>query len=80
MGNLFLGNRWHLKSTVVVILGKKILPVKNCRNVSKKYLIHNDKTPKINVNPETYEVKVDGIAITCQPVDVVPLAQRYFLF
>ncbi|HEX8357004.1 MAG TPA: urease subunit alpha, partial [Segetibacter sp.] len=61
-------------------LGKMILPVKNCRNVSKKDLIHNDKTPQIDVNPETYEVKVDGIAITCEPVDVVPLAQRYFLF
>jgi urease subunit alpha len=61
-------------------LGKIILPVENCRNVSKKDLIHNDKTPQIDVDPETYEVKVDGIAITCEPVDVVPLAQRYFLF
>ncbi len=61
-------------------LQKMVLPVKNCRNISKKDLIHNDATPQINVNPETYEVKVDGVAITCEPVDVVPLAQRYFLF
>lgn len=61
-------------------LGKMILPVKNCRNVSKKDLIHNHKTPQIDVNPETYEVKVDGEAITCEPADVLPLAQRYFLF
>src|SRR5205085_9521443 len=61
-------------------LGKIVLPVKNCRNVSKKDLIHNDKTPQIDVDAETYEVKVDGVAITCEPVDVVPLAQRYFLF
>lgn len=61
-------------------LGKIILPVKNCRNITKKDLIHNDKTPQIDVDPETYEVKVDGVAITCEPVDVVPLAQRYFLF
>lgn len=61
-------------------LDKIVLPVKNCRNIYKKDLIHNDKTPQIDVNPETYEVKVDGEAITCEPVDVVPLAQRYFLF
>ena len=61
-------------------LEKMILPVKNCRNISKKDLIHNDATPQIDVNPENYEVKVDGEVITCEPVSVVPLAQRYFLF
>lgn len=61
-------------------LEKQILPVKNCRSIGKKDLIHNNNTPQIDVNPETYEVKVDGQHITCEPVDVVPLAQRYFLF
>jgi urease subunit alpha len=61
-------------------LQKIILPVKNCRNISKKDLIHNDATPQIDVNPENYEVKVDGIAITCEPMKELPLAQRYFLF
>ena len=61
-------------------LQKMILPVENCRNISKKDLIHNDKTPLIEVNPENYEVKVDGEHITCEPVAVLPLAQRYFLF
>jgi len=61
-------------------LEKMILPVKNCRNIGKKDLIHNDATPQIDVNPENYEVKVDGVRITCEPVSVVPLAQRYFLF
>ena len=61
-------------------LQKIILPVKNCRNISKKYLIHNNATPQIDVNPENYEVKVNGEVITCEPVSVVPLAQRYFLF
>jgi len=61
-------------------LQKMILPVKNCRNISKKDLIHNDATPDIEVNPENYEVKVDGVHITCEPVSVVPLAQRFFLF
>ena len=61
-------------------LKKMLLPVKNCRNISKKDLIHNDATPLIEVNPENYEVKVDGIPITCEPLSVLPLAQRYFLF
>jgi len=61
-------------------LDKIVMPVKNCRTISKKHLIHNDATPQIDVNPENYEVKVDGIPITCEPVAVVPLAQRYFLF
>jgi urease subunit alpha len=61
-------------------LQKQVAAVKGCRSVSKKDLIHNDKTPQIDVNPETYEVKVDGEPVTCEPVDVVPLAQRYFLF
>jgi urease subunit alpha len=61
-------------------LQKIILPVKNCRNISKKDLIHNDATPQIDVNPENYEVKVDGEVITCEPLAELPLAQRYFLF
>ena len=61
-------------------LQKMVLPVKNCRTISKKDLIHNDATPLIEVNPENYEVKVDGEAITCEPLTELPLTQRYFLF
>jgi len=61
-------------------LQKMILPVKNCRNIGKKDLIHNDATPDIDVNPENYQVKVDGNIITCEPMKELPLAQRYFLF
>lgn len=61
-------------------LQKMVMPVKGCRSVSKKDLIHNDQTPQIDVDPETYEVKVDGLHITCEPLAVLPLAQRYFLF
>ncbi|MEO7769349.1 MAG: urease subunit alpha [Ferruginibacter sp.] len=61
-------------------LQKIILPVKDCRNISKKSLVHNDATPQIDVNPENYEVKVDGVHITCEPMAELPLAQRYFLF
>jgi urease subunit alpha len=43
-------------------------------------MVHNDATPKIEVDPETYEVRVDGELIMCEPATVLPLAQRYFLF
>jgi urease subunit alpha len=43
-------------------------------------MIHNDSTPEITVDPETYEVRVDGKLITCEPARELPLAQRYFLF
>ncbi|MFE4714146.1 urease subunit alpha [Paenibacillus sp. NPDC056722] len=61
-------------------LMKRVEPISNCRNVSKKDMIHNGFTPKIEVDPETYKVTVDGIHITCEPSEVVPMAQRYFLF
>lgn len=61
-------------------LNKIILPVENCRNIGKKDLIHNDKTPHIEVNPENYQVRVDGEHITCEPLKEVPMSQRYFLF
>jgi urease subunit alpha len=61
-------------------LQKIVLPVQNCRNISKKDMIHNNGTPQIDVNPENYEVKVDGVHITCEPMKELPLAQRYFLF
>jgi urease subunit alpha len=61
-------------------LERMVLPVEGCRNISKKDMVHNDKTPNITVNPENYEVKVDGELITCEPVSVVPLGQRYFMF
>jgi urease subunit alpha len=61
-------------------LKKLIAPVRDCRKIGKKDMIHNDATPKIDVDPETYEVRVDGAIITCEPASVLPLAQRYFLF
>jgi urease subunit alpha len=61
-------------------LKKLIAPVRNCRRIGKKDMIHNSATPNIEVDPETYEVRVDGTLITCEPARVLPLAQRYFLF
>ena len=43
-------------------------------------MIHNDATPEIEVDPETYEVRADGELLTCEPAEVLPMAQRYFLF
>ena len=61
-------------------LKKIVLPVKNNRNISKADMKHNTRTGKIEVDPETYTVKVDGEHVTCEPVNKLPLAQKYFLF
>jgi urease subunit alpha len=61
-------------------LAKPTLSVKGCRGVRKADLIHNDYQPTMEVDPETYEVRADGELLTCEPADVLPLAQRYFLF
>jgi urease subunit alpha len=59
---------------------RQLLAVKNTRGISKESMIHNDATPKIEVDPETYEVRADGELLTCEPASVLPMAQRYFLF
>jgi urease subunit alpha len=61
-------------------LTKRIVPVKNCRNISKADMIHNAWRPAISVDPETYQVIADGQLLTCEPATVLPMAQRYFLF
>ncbi|MDB5423142.1 MAG: ureC, partial [Phenylobacterium sp.] len=62
-------------------LDKQLLAVENTRGgLSKASMIHNDATPVIEVDPETYVVKADGEILTCEPADVLPMAQRYFLF
>ncbi len=60
---------------------KELLAVENTRGgISKKSMVLNDATPKVEVDPETYEVRADGELLTCEPADVLPMAQRYFLF
>ncbi len=61
-------------------LEKPLVAVKNVRNVGKKDMIHNGWMPKIQVDPETYEVRADGESLVCEPARVLPMAQRYFLF
>ncbi len=59
---------------------KQGVAVENCRAIGKANLIHNDATPTIEVDPETYEVRADGELLTCEPAESLPMAQRYFLF
>ncbi|SHF43943.1 urease. Metallo peptidase. MEROPS family M38 [Salegentibacter echinorum] len=61
-------------------LKKKVLPVKNIRNMTKKKMKLNSETPNIEVDPQTYEVRIGGKVLSCDPVKEVPLGQRYFLF
>ncbi|KEO51201.1 urease subunit alpha [Thioclava pacifica] len=61
-------------------LQKTTLAVEGTRGIGKAQMIHNAATPKIDVHPETYEVRADGELLTCEPAEVLPLAQRYFLF
>jgi urease subunit alpha len=61
-------------------LRKQAVAVENCRAIGKVDMIHNAETPTIEVDPETYEVRADGQLLTCEPAEVLPLAQRYFLF
>jgi urease subunit alpha len=61
-------------------LKRRLEPVKNTRRIGKRDMVHNDAMPKIEVDPETYTVKADGVHLTCEPAKVLPMAQRYFLF
>jgi urease subunit alpha len=61
-------------------LARPGVAVKGCRALRKTDLVLNDALPRMEVDPETYEVRADGELLTCEPADVLPLAQRYFLF
>jgi len=61
-------------------LRNQVSAVRNTRNIGKKDLIHNGYQPDIEVDSQTYQVKADGELLTCEPAEILPLAQRYFLF
>ncbi|HUD50532.1 urease subunit alpha [Parvibaculum sp.] len=61
-------------------VSKELVAVDHTRDIGKANMMHNDAMPSITVDPETYEVRVDGDIITCEPATVLPMAQRYFLF
>jgi urease subunit alpha len=56
------------------------LPVSNTRNIGKRSMMLNNAVPRMEVDPETYEVRADGQLLTCDPVKVLPMAQRYFIY
>ena len=73
-------SRAGLDEGALAMLARPAVAVAGCRTLTKKDLVLNDALPKVEVNPETYEVRADGVLLTSEPADVLPLAQRYFLF
>jgi urease subunit alpha len=61
-------------------LQRRLAPIANTRRIGKADMIHNNALPVIEVDPETYEVRADGVLLTCEPATLLPMAQRYFLF
>jgi urease subunit alpha len=59
---------------------RRVVAVRGCRAIGKRDLVLNDAVPAIEVNPDTYEVRADGVTLTSTPAEVLPMAQRYFLF
>jgi urease subunit alpha len=54
--------------------------LRDCRQLGKRDMVHNAALPHVTVDPDTYEVRADGELLVCDPADVLPMAQRYFLF
>jgi urease subunit alpha len=61
-------------------LHKTLEAVKGCRSVTKAHMVHNSLLPKMEIDPQTYAVRADGVLLTCEPAIKLPMAQRYFLF
>jgi urease subunit alpha len=61
-------------------LRKTVAPVRNCRRIGKRDMVHNAYLPSMQIDAQTYEVRADGVLLTCEPAAVLPMAQRYFLF
>jgi urease subunit alpha len=69
-----------LKNAERLGLSKQVLPVMNTRKIGKHSMILNSATPRMEVNPETYEVRADGRLLTCEPAKILSMAQRYFMY
>jgi urease subunit alpha len=61
-------------------LAKRLVAVKGNRSVKKADMLHNAYMPTMEIDAQTYEVRADGLLLTCEPASVLPMAQRYFLF
>jgi urease subunit alpha len=79
-GSVHFVSQAGINSGALSGLVRSLAPVRNCRNLRKQDLVLNDALPKMSVDPETYEVRADGVRLTSEPATVLPLAQRYFLF
>ena len=79
---LAFGSKASLAAGVPQQLGlkRRTEAVKNTRTISKAHMIHNSGTPNIEVDAQTYEVRADGVLLTCEPATELPMAQKYFLF
>ncbi len=73
-------SRAALEAASTFGLAKKLLPVANTRKIGKHSMVLNSATPRMEVNPETYEVRADGRLLTCAPAKVLPMGQRYFMY
>jgi urease subunit alpha len=73
-------SRAGIDSGALAGLSRRATAVQGCRGLGKRDMVLNDALPKIEVDPDSYEVRADGELLTCEPADVLPLAQRYFLF
>jgi urease subunit alpha len=69
-----------LEKSETLGLAKRLLPVTNTRKIGKHSMVLNSATPRVEVNPETYEVRADGRLLTCEPAKVLPMAQLYFMY
>ncbi|MDP2219548.1 MAG: urease subunit alpha, partial [Hydrogenophaga sp.] len=67
-----VGERYGLQKTTVA--------VQNCRSITKAHMVHNSYLPKMEIDPQRYTVRADGVLLTCEPASKLPMAQRYFLF
>jgi urease subunit alpha len=61
-------------------LKRRTVAVSGCRSVKKQHMVHNDYLPQMSIDPQTYEVRADGLHLHCEPATELPMAQRYFLF
>jgi len=74
VSKIFLGSKEAKRLT------RPLVAVKNTRRIGKKQMVHNDTLPRMEIDPETYEVRADGELLVCEPAKELPMAQRYFLF
>jgi urease subunit alpha len=76
----FVSQALLARGRLVPQVGKRLLPVTNTRRIGKQSMVLNAATPRMEVDPETYEVRADGQLLTCEPLEVIPMAQRYFMY